>query len=210
LATAIAHFKRDYPFVLLLFRTGLRIGEAFALELGDVDFNDRFIYVQRGLSWGKIQTTKSGKGRRVDMNPHLVEALTAHRLECKKKGLALGLGEEPEYVFTNENGNFLNLGNWRRRVFNRILEKAKLRRIRIHDTRHTLATLRISKRDNIADVSKQLGHSSVRLTLDVYYNWMPGNKKSEVDGLGGVIGAPICTPGAPCPTNMESAVEVSP
>jgi integrase len=43
--------------------------------------------------------------------------------------------------------------------------------------------LRISKGDNIADVSKQLGHHSVKLTMDVYYHWIPGKKKSEVDAL---------------------------
>ncbi len=43
--------------------------------------------------------------------------------------------------------------------------------------------MRISKGDNIADVSKQLGHHSVKLTLDTYYHWIPGKKKSEVDGL---------------------------
>ena len=68
-------------------------------------------------------------------------------------------------------------------MFNKALKKAEIRKIRIHDLRHTYATLRISKGDNIADVSKQLGHHSVKLTLDTYYHWIPGKKKSEVDGL---------------------------
>ena len=42
---------------------------------------------------------------------------------------------------------------------------------------------RIKKGDNIQDVSNQLGHHSVKLTLDVYSHWMPGGKKEEVDGL---------------------------
>ncbi len=94
-------------------------------------------------------------------------------------------------------------------MFNRILEKANLRRIRIHDTRHTYGTLRISKGDNIADVSKQLGHGSVKLTLDVYYHWMPGNKKSEVDGLDDVTVATTCTPVATSPTDKEVQAGVS-
>jgi integrase len=64
-----------------------------------------------------------------------------------------------------------------------VLIKAGLRRIRIHDLRHTYATLRISKGDSITDVSNQLGHYSVKLTLDVYNHWLPGGRKSEVDGL---------------------------
>ncbi len=180
LSTVLTHCSKDYPLFLLLLRTGMRIGEALALKWGDIDFNGRFIHVQRGLSRMKIQTPKSGKTRRVDMSPQLAEALSAHRNGCKKKGLALGFGAEPEFVFTNEKGGFIDANNWRRRVFNKALEKAKLRKIRIHDTRHTYATLRISKGDNIADVSKQLGHHSVKLTMDVYYHWIPGNKKSEV------------------------------
>jgi hypothetical protein len=40
-----------------------------------------------------------------------------------------------------------------------------------------------AKGDNIGDVSNQLGHHSVKLTLDTYYHWIPGKKKSEVDAL---------------------------
>jgi len=67
--------------------------------------------------------------------------------------------------------------------------KAELRKIRIHDLRHTYATLRISKGDNIADVSAQLGHHSVKLTLDVYNHWAPGKKKFEVDELDRLCGS---------------------
>lgn len=183
LKTVREHFAKDYPLCLLLLRTGMRIGEALALKWGDIDFNGRFIHVQRGLSRMKIQTPKNGKSRRVDMSQQLAETLAAYKTECKRKGLALGLGEVPEYVFTNEKGGFIDVSNWRRRVFWKILEKAELRRIRIHDCRHTYATLRISKGDNITDVSNQLGHYSVKLTLDVYNHWIPGGKKSEVDAL---------------------------
>ena len=53
----------------------------------------------------------------------------------------------------------------------------------IRDLRHTYATLRISKGDSITDVSAQLGHHSIKFTLDQYYHWMPGEAKGEVDGL---------------------------
>jgi len=177
------HFARDYPLFVLLARTGMRIGEALGLQWGDIDFNGRFITVERGLARMKIETPKSGKSRRVDMSPQLTDALRVLKLECKKKGLALGLGDAPEYVFNNEKGGFIDVNNWRRRVFNKALEKAGLRKIRIHDLRHTYATLRLSKGDNITDVSNQLGHHSVKLTLDIYNHWLPGKKKSEVDAL---------------------------
>jgi integrase len=177
------HFSEYYPLFLLLARTGVRIGEALGLRWGDIDFNSRFINLKRSLSRGKITTLKSKRSRRIDMSKQLSHVLKMHRSECKKKGFALGLGDCPEYVFTNTLGDFVDVNNWRRRVFNKALEKAELRKVRIHDLRHTYATLRISKGDNIADVSNQLGHYSVKFTMDIYFHWVPGKKKSEVDEL---------------------------
>ena len=175
--------KDHFCLFLLLARTGMRIGEALALQWGDIDFNGRFIHVRRSVVRGVVSTPKSGKSRRVDMSLQLTEALKIHESESKKKGMAFGFGGLPEFVFTNETGNIIDKDNWRRRVFNKALKDSKLRTIRIHDLRHTYATLRIAKGDNIADVSGQLGHHSVKLTLDVYTHWIPGEKKGEVDGL---------------------------
>jgi integrase len=177
------HFPEHYPLFLLLARTGMRIGEALGLQWGDIDFNSRFINLQRSLSRGRITTLKGKRGRRIDMSKQLAETLKAHLLKSKEKGMKLGLGDHPEYVFTDSNGGFISLNNWRKRVFWKALKKAGLRRIRIHDLRHTYATLRISKGDNIADVSNQLGHFSETFTMKIYYHWMPGKKKAEVDEL---------------------------
>jgi integrase len=168
---------------LLLARTGVRISEAFGLKWRDIDHHGRFIEVNRSYVRGRISTPKNGKSRRVDMSRQLATALKSHELASKKKGLSLGLGDKPEHVFTNLVGGLMDQGGWRTRVFKKALQKAGLREIRIHDLRHTYATLRISKGDNFADVSNQLGHYSVKFTMDVYYHWFPGKKKSEVDGL---------------------------
>ena len=117
------------------------------------------------------------------MSLQLTETLKRHMLESKKKGFALGIGDKPDFVFTNDLGNFIDKNIWRKRIFKKSLDKAELRAVRIHDLRHTYATLRISKGDNIADVSNQLGHHSVKLTLDIYYHWIPGGKQSEIDEL---------------------------
>ena len=66
-----------------------------------------------------------------------------------------------------------------------MLAKANLSHIRIHNLRHTYATLRVAKGDNIQDVSKQLVHHSVKFTLDVYFHWLPGENKGQVDELDG-------------------------
>ena len=63
------------------------------------------------------------------MSNQLAQVLEAYRIECKKKGLSLGLGGEPEIVFTDTRGGFIDVNNWRRRVFKKVLEKAKLRKM---------------------------------------------------------------------------------
>ena len=177
------NFKEHYPLFLLLARTGMRVGEALALKWGDIDFNGRFIEVRRQYSKGRIFTPKSNKSRRVDMSLQLCETLKSYITECKRKGLALGLGDAPEYVFTNNVGSLIDLDNWRRRIFNKALEKAEMRRIRIHDLRHSYATIRIGEGHDIIDVSNQLGHHTEAFTLKVYNHWKPGKRKSEVDSL---------------------------
>jgi integrase len=208
LDTVSESFPEHHTLFLLLARTGMRIGEALALKWEDIDFKGRFIEVKRSIVRGSISTPKSGKSRRVDMSFQLTEALKAHRRASKKKGFALGLGSVPDFVFTNEKGRVIDKDNWRRRIFYKTLEKAELRRIRIHDLRHSYASLRISKGDNIADVSKQLGHHSVKLTLDIYYHWIPGKKKSEVDELDDPS---FLHPSAPYahPTSAENKKEVT-
>ena len=183
LDTTQQHRPDYYPLFLFIARTGCRIGEALGLKWGDIDFNSRIINLKRSYSRRRITTLKNKRSRQIDMSRQLAEVLQVYRLKCKQKGLSLGLGAEPEYVFTNTRGKLIDVSNWRPQIFNKALEKAKLRKIRIHDIRHTYATLRISKGDNIADVSHQLGHHSPKFTMDFYFHWMPGKKKFEVDAL---------------------------
>ena len=110
--------------------------------------------------------------------------------------MAKGWGETPQWLFYNEEGNLIDVNNLRKRVFYKCLDKAKLRQIRVHDLRHTYATLRIAAGHNIADVSKQLGHHSINITVDTYHHWTPGANKGEIDQLDSKT-APNCTLYAP-------------
>lgn len=169
LATAKDGFPGDFPLLLFLARTGVRLGEALALKWEDIAWKYYFATIERSVSRGVITTPKSGHSRRVDISPQLMETLEP----LKGEGL----------VFRDQVGGMINPENWRKRNFARILAASELRRFRIHDLRHTYATLRIAKGDNLADVSCQLGHHSVAFTLNIYYHWLPGGKKSEVSGL---------------------------
>ena len=80
--TAVQQDARHYPLFLLLARTGLRPGEAFALQWGDLDFRVRELRVERSWSLRRIETPKTGRTRRVDMSEQLVRTL--QRLEIDR------------------------------------------------------------------------------------------------------------------------------
>ncbi len=70
-----------------------------------------------------------------------------------------------------------------RHVLKRILEKAELRHIRIHDLRHTFASLLIQNGESLAYVRDQMGHASITLTVDTYGHLVPGSNRAAVDRL---------------------------
>ncbi len=179
------HFSAHYAFILLLVRTGLRLNEAVALQWGDIDFHSRFIEVRRNYSplARRTFTPKSGKGRRVDMSKMLSETLSALFLERKKEKLRKGWNEVPEWIFTGEEGTMIDPDNFRSRVWGKLLQKAEFRRIRIHDLRHTFASLLIQQGESLAYVKEQMGHHSIQVTVDIYGHLVPGGNKAAVDRL---------------------------
>ena len=176
------HYPKHFPFFLCALRTGLRLGELLALQWGDVDFRGGFIEVRRAFVVGEITTPKNGKSRRVDMSKQLAETLKAVRIEQKKEALAKGK-ELPDLVFVNGEGRYLEHANLRTRVFWPALAKAGLRRIRIHDLRHTFASLLIENNESLAYVRDQLGHHSIQITVDTYGHLVPGANRQAVDRL---------------------------
>lgn len=128
-------------------------------------------------------TPKNHKVRRVDMSPQLAETLKELRTERKREALAKGWGEVPERVFVNEAGQVIDEWNMRARVFYKALTKAGLRRIRIHDLRHTYASQLIQNGESLAYVRDQLGHKSIQITVDIYGHLVPGANRQAVAKL---------------------------
>ncbi|MGE5253217.1 MAG: site-specific integrase [Planctomycetaceae bacterium] len=183
LKTFEAEFPKHYPLALTLARTGMRFGEALALQWPDIDFHGRFIKVQRGFSRGKIETPKNGKSRRVDMSGQLAECLLNLREQRTIEGLKDGLAEMPQWVFLSDAGRPIVANVWRRDVFERALQRAKMRRIRIHDLRHTYASLLIQAGESLAYIRDQLGHHSIKVTVDIYGHLAPEGNKAAVNRL---------------------------
>jgi integrase len=90
-------------------------------------------------------------------------------------------------VFTNDAGKPTDPDNFRKRVWPKILAKAELRTIRIHDLRHTYASLLIGQGESLAYVKEQMGHHSIRVTVDTYGHLVPGGNKAAVDRLDTLI-----------------------
>lgn len=177
------HYPEHYPMALTLARTGMRIGEVLALQWGDIDFNGRFISIQRSFSRYQLGTPKSGKSRRVDMSKQLTEILLDLLKQRKEKKLREGWKEFPEWVFINSKGKPLRDTNWREKVFDRALAKAGMRKIRVHDLRHTYASLLIQNGESLAYVKEQMGHSSIKITVDVYGHLAPRGNQDAVNRL---------------------------
>jgi len=89
----------------------------------------------------------------------------------------------PDWIFTTGAGTHLNPDNFRGRVWSKIPAKAGLRMIRIHDLRHTFVSLLIEQGAPLTYVKEQMGHHSVRVTVDTYGHLVPGGNRAEVDKL---------------------------
>lgn len=130
------HNPDHFPFFLCAFRTGMRLGELLAVEWGDIDFHGKFIRVSRSYKTGRVELTKTGKVRQIDMSDQLAETLRKLLKNRKEEALRNGSGEVTGIIFHN-NGNYIEQ-NHIRKVFKRLLTKAGLREIRFHDIRHTM------------------------------------------------------------------------
>jgi len=197
LEAARVHFPDWFQLFLCAVHTGMRSGELAGLQWGDIDFSGKFLMVRRNFTRGRIEKTKTGQIRHVDMSDVLLHELQA--LKCKRQAeyLAKGKNEIPEWVFLGpgnivwedgkpvgrQEGQQLDMQNVKNRFFLKCLEKAKLRRIRFHDLRHTFASLLIQNGESLAYVKDQLGHSSIKMTVDVYGHLVPGANRQAVNRL---------------------------
>jgi len=102
----------------------------------------------------------------------------------------------PDWVFASADGHVLEARNVRT-VFARLLEKAGLRHIRIHDLRHTFASLLLQQGESVVYVKEQLGHASIQITVVTYGHLIPGANRAAVDGLDDEATHPAATQAQP-------------
>ncbi|MGV0807054.1 tyrosine-type recombinase/integrase [Mycolicibacterium setense] len=165
--------------VLVLGYCGLRFGEAAALQVSDVDVATRRIRVRRSVTYvrktGLVEgPTKNHTSRTVPV-PRFVARMLAADIKGRD-GTAL--------VFTSaRSGGYLTLGQ-ARYAFQKATDAVDgCAGVRLHDLRHTCASLAIKSGANIKVVQKLLGHKSAVLTLDRYGHLFPDDLDAVADAF---------------------------
>ena len=181
LDTCYRFYREYWEFFLCAFRTGMRLGELLGLKWGDIDWNQKFIRVERSYKRGRFDKTKTGKARRVDMSDQLASGLRQLLTARKKEALKAGSGELVPTIF--HRGGKPMEQNHIRRVFKQVLVKAGIREMRLHDIRHTFASLLLSRGESPVYVKEQLGHSSIQMTVDIYGHLIPSSNRGAVNRL---------------------------
>jgi integrase len=178
-----------YEFILFMGRTGVRVGEAIAMQTPDLDLEGQQAVIRRNMPIHReLGTPKSiASARIVDLSPQLVQALESRILRRKAADLAAGISEVSEWLFATSRGNPPDYSRFAK-VWNRLQARAKVRRRRPHDLRHTYATLNLLAGKPLAWVSAQLGHKSQEITLRIYAHWIKGAPSGATDVLDSKIG----------------------
>ena len=183
---------------------GLRRGEVLALRWSDVDLTSRSLTVQHSLERvrGKglqLSEPKSARSKRSLTIPQIcAHALAKHKVRQEKlRSWAGTKWKEGDFVFTGEVGKPLHPDDVSR-LLPKILEEAKLPKVRFHDLRHSCASLLLALGVPAKLVQETLGHSSYQLTMDTYSHMIPALRNEVADRIDEIF-----------PTAVNEAVRVS-
>lgn len=168
-----ARTDRLYAAWVLALLCGLRRGELAGLRWQDVDLDAAVIRItsQRttDASWNVVVKEPKGTSQRsIDLGPVVVEALRAHLARAEREATVLGTSlRDSGEVFSDQAGTPYHPDRFRE-LFQRLARRAGLPVIRLHDARHSCATLALDAGLHPKVVQQLLGHSSWSVTMDLY------------------------------------------
>lgn len=168
-----------YPLLFTALFTGMRQGELMGLTWDSINWITRKITVDKNFTHGRVGTTKTGKVRKIDMSLELVKVLKEWRLACPKG--------ENNLVFPNGDGGYQDANNMIKRRFKPALNRAGIDSLRFHDLRHTYASLLLANGAPMKYVQHQLGHSSIKMTMDLYTHLLPEINEQCVNLLDNIV-----------------------
>jgi integrase len=186
-----------YPIFYLMLALGLRRGEVLGLSWDDVDFSEATLKVRQALTLPGdsdtpiIKAVKTPKSRRtLYLSRDVLTVLSVRRERQRAERAYLGeTWTDNGLIFTTALGTPLHPRNLTR-SFKRLTAAAGLREIRIHDLRHTYASLALQRGTPVEIVSERLGHSSVGFTLDTYRHLYEAERREAAVSLDDLLGIP--------------------
>jgi integrase len=187
---------RHQPAWLFLATTGCRRGEALGLRWSDVDLEAGRVVIRQTVSAIAHQIrvqprTKSGKPRTIALDALTVVALRAVRARQAQERLLLGSDyEDRDLVFARPDGRPQHPEHFSM-AFERRISRYELPRIRLHDLRHTWATLALAAGVDVKIVSERLGHASAKITWDIYQHVTPTMQTDAAETVARLIFGPL-------------------
>jgi len=185
----------EIPIIVLL-GTGLRRGEAFGLRWSDISFKEARLTVRRSVEMvagtRREKSPKTARSKRtLALPPFVVGAFLRQKQAQQERHSALGLSwDDSGYVFDRPDGSPWNLDqfSWR---FADLVRRCGIPKIRLHDLRHSYATIALAAGTDLKTISTSLGHSTIAITANVYAHVTESlhrENAARVDAaLGGVV-----------------------
>jgi integrase len=170
----------------------MRRGEVLGLRWQDIDWDHGRLAVRQTVVLVgynvTFSTPKTAKGRRsIALDKATLEALRLHRELQKANRPSLGIGyRDQDLVLAAPDGSPINPDQFSQ-VFDRKVAKLDVPRIRLHDLRHTHATLGLAAGVPPKIMSERLGHSTVAFTQDVYVHSIPRMEEEAADQVASLI-----------------------
>jgi integrase len=174
---------------LVALKTGMREGELVGLTWGDIDLGESVIHVRRTYTDGYLHEPKNHEKREVDLTPEVVELLGQWWGEC-------GRPENDRLVFPGDSksGYIVPTTILKRELYPAMV-RADVPRVgptgvkrTFHSFRHTFAKVALENGRQITWLSRHMGHSSLKVTTDIYGHWERATRKAQVAELEGAFG----------------------
>lgn len=169
--------QKDRMLFMAAVLTGMRQGELLGLKWDDFNWIAGQVFVRRSYNHKRFYEPKTKMSRRkIDLAPELIQEFKRWKISCPASELDL--------VFPTNTGTPIKAENMLYRCFFPALRRAGLPRIRFHDLRHTYASLLIAQREHPKYIQAQMGHSTIKLTMDTYGHLMDTINKDAASRLG--------------------------
>jgi integrase len=171
--------------------TGMRRGEILGLRWRDIDFDSARVSIRQALvsvAYEVVASTpKNHQARVIDLDHQTRQRLHEHRQNQKVEKAEWGAQyQDQDLVFCKGDGSPIHPHTFSQ-AFERIVAKSGLPRIRLHDLRHTHATIALRAGVPVKVISERLGHETPAFTLKQYTHVIPGMQAEAASAVARLV-----------------------